>query len=164
PAVVLLQHRAVVAPRSRVRERPLRVGDAGDTGADSRVVAIAADDLPRAAVREADEHFVVVGRLAKRMRKGFVDAALAGVRVDRSPDRLAALQKLREAVPVVAGALHRARRSVVQTDFVLAGATVPHRHRTLATALQVTPQRTLMITRQPTVVRQLDVGHGTRAR
>jgi hypothetical protein len=37
-AVVLFEDRAVIAPRTRMRERPLAVGDARDRGADRRVV------------------------------------------------------------------------------------------------------------------------------
>src|SRR5262245_56020812 len=100
PTVVLLQHRTVVGPRTGVRERPLAVGDAGNTGADGRVVAVAADDLPGRAVQKSNEHLVVVGRLARRGRKRLVNPPLASVRVDRSPNRLAALQKFGQAVPI----------------------------------------------------------------
>jgi hypothetical protein len=47
--------------------------------------------LPRGPILEADEHLLLVRVGAELVREGLVDAALAGVRIDRSPDRLAAL-------------------------------------------------------------------------
>jgi hypothetical protein len=90
-------------------------------------------------LRKADEHLVVVGGGPQVVRERLIDAAPAGVRVDRRPDRFATLEELRQAMPVVALALKGSARGVVQADLVLAGASMPHRHGAIAASLQIFP-------------------------
>src|SRR5208337_3036960 len=52
------------------------------------VVPIGAQHLPRCPVFEPDEHLLLVRVGAQLVRERLVNAALAGVRIDRRPDRL----------------------------------------------------------------------------
>src|SRR5207342_3164548 len=118
PAFVLFDHWAVVGPRAGIGQRPLAVDNSRDACADGGVVSVGANDLPRRTVMETDKHFVVVGVGSQFLRECFIDASPAGVRVDGCPDRFAALQKFRQAVPVISYALECGDSSVMQTHFV----------------------------------------------
>src|SRR5262252_7525758 len=135
PAIVLDQHGPVEGPRRGVRERPLRIGDAGDAAADRGVEPIATNDLPRRAIGEPDHHLVVVDVGPGPVREGLVDPSFSRMRINRSPDRLAALPVLRKAVPVVAGPPPSTDHGMMQADLVLAGPAMPDRHRALAAVL-----------------------------
>ena len=68
-----------------------------------------------------------------------IDTPLAGVRVDRGPDRFAGLQKLGKTMPIIAGPSHRLNGGVVQTDFVFACSPVPDRHCAVAGVVEIGP-------------------------
>jgi hypothetical protein len=153
PAVVLLNHRSVIGPRRRIAQCPLRVDDAAHRGTDGGVVAIAAHHLHGAAVDQTNEHRLIIDAAAQLRWKRFVDATLAGVWIDRGPDRFAGLLVFRQAVPEIADALRRCHRKVMQTNLVLAGSAMPHHDRALAAIVQITPERVLVPARSPTVMR-----------
>jgi hypothetical protein len=131
PAAVLRQDRADERPAARVAQRVLGEDDADRRRADERVVVVRADDLPRRAVLEPDEHVLLARRVAERQRERVVNPAPAGAGVDRVPDRLSGLVVLRQHVPVAADARHRAGRGPVQAHVVLAGAAVPRERQAL---------------------------------
>jgi hypothetical protein len=86
-----------------------------------------------------------------------MDAAPAGMGVDRGPDRLAALRVFRQAVPVIADPLHHRDRRMMQANFILAGAAVPDPDCTVAAVLQVMPHRYLIVVGRPLVVGKANV-------
>src|SRR4029077_10896700 len=96
---------------------------------------------------------------AQLMWKRFVDPALAAMDVDRSPDRLAALLILRQAMPVIPDPFMRSAGGVMQTDLVFASSAMPDCNRALAAGLQIIPQRHLMRARLPASIGQLDINH-----
>src|SRR6187399_946971 len=76
--------------------------------------------------------------------------------IDAVPDGFAAHGKLGQAMPVVAGTIDHRLRCCVQTDLVLACATMPDTDGALAAVDEVIPERELMRSRSPSCVRQAD--------
>jgi len=93
------------------------------------------------------------------MRKCFIDTPHTCMWINRGPDRATTLGKFWQTMRVIADALDSADSSVVQAYLVLAGAAMPHRHRTLAAVTQIIPQRHLMHARGPTIMRQRNFCH-----
>src|ERR1700735_3367264 len=82
--------------------------------------------LPSRAILEADKHFRFVGVDAQFVRERFVNATLARVGINRSPDCLTALRKRGQHMPVCCGFIDHRGRSPMQTNVILTGAAVPN--------------------------------------
>jgi hypothetical protein len=114
-------------------------------------------------VFETDEHGVIVNAVSKLFGECLIDASSSGVCIDCCPYCFTALLKFGEAMPVITNSFRRRDHGVVQTDVVLTGTTMPHRHRSLAATAQIAPQVHLVMPWRPAVVRQHDVDHGEPA-
>ena len=80
-----------------------------------------------------------------------LDPTLAGVRIDRVPDRLARLRRLGKHVPIVADALQRRTCCPMETHFVLARTAVPDRDRALPATFKIAPEAPLIASRLPAI-------------
>src|ERR1700733_8301438 len=85
------------------------------------------------------------------MRKSFVYAPLAGVRINRSPDCLTALGKRGQHMPIGSRLVDHGRRGPMQTNVILAGAAVPNADSAFSAPLQITPNVHLVIAWSPVV-------------
>src|SRR6202042_3542668 len=126
-AVVMKQRASVVfdhdwceiGPRRRIAQRPLGKRDAGRRAPHRRVVPIGTNHLPGRPILEADEHFRFIGVDAQFVRERFVNATLAGVRINRSPDCLTALRKRGQHMPIGRWLVDHGRRGPMQTNVIL---------------------------------------------
>src|SRR4029077_4476573 len=107
------------------------------------------------AILEADKHFRFVGVDAEFIRKSFVYATLAGVRINRSPDCLTALRKRGQHMPIGRWLVDHGRRGPMQTNVVLTGSAVPNADSAFSAPLQIPPDVHLVISWSP-VVRDAD--------
>src|SRR5580700_4570394 len=97
------------------------------------------------------------------MRKSFVYAPFAGVRINRSPDCLTALRKRGQHMPTGCFFVDHGRRGPMQTNVILAGSAVPNADSAFSAPLQIAPDVHLVGAWSP-VVRNLNAGtHGVPA-
>jgi hypothetical protein len=61
---------------------------------------VRSNNLPRRAILEPDEHFIIDGVIPQRQRESLINAALSRVWVYSGPDGLARLRLKRQHVPV----------------------------------------------------------------
>ena len=151
PSVVFDHDGREISPRRRIAQRPLGKRDAGRRAAHRGVVPIGTNHLPGRPILEADEHFRFIGIDAELMRKSFVNAALAGVRINRSPDCLTALRKRGQHMPIGRWLVDHGRRGPMQTNVILTGSAVPNADSAFSTPLQITPNVHLVIAWSPVV-------------
>jgi hypothetical protein len=112
---------------------------------------IGTNHLPSRAILEADKHFRFVGVDAELMRKSFVNAALAGVRIHGAPNCFSALRICWQHVPIGRWLVDHGRRGPMQTNVILTGSAVPNADSAFSTPLQITPNVHLVIAWSPVV-------------
>src|SRR5580693_6443324 len=91
-----------------------------------RSIPIGTNHLPGRPILEADEHFRLVGVGAELMRKSFVYAAPASMRIHGTPNCFSALRIRWQHVPIGRRLVDHGRRGPMQTNVILTGAAVPN--------------------------------------
>lgn len=99
------------------------------TGTNERTIVVTADCLPRGTVDELDHHLVIERFSSQFMRKSLIDTQTPSSRVNRLPDSLSYLVRLRQALGIVPDTLECFTCCHVQAEIVFPVTARPAKRR-----------------------------------